>query len=326
MPRPPTSIPTAFWVTAGAVLSWAALIPVSRVVLLRLGLDPWAFSFVQLCAGGVVLLALAGRGRPDLSSFRRPVTWVLGVLRVLSAGFFTAVVAEVSVAEAGILGAVNVPMVALAVWLFFARVPGIWELPGHLVILAAIGPLIGELDGGFRHPAVLLMLANEVCLVLATLLAERHPDNVSDRSGARLRFTGAVLLVTAGLFLGLRLLQGWSLESVWDWRVLALGAAVGVFLRAPSMVLSFWSIRRIGAHNYIGAASALPLIGMGLEQAAVGLGVIALSRFQVSHAWMVGGVALGTLLVMAARLRAARYSAGAQPAVSDRDISRSTGA
>ena len=53
-------------VTLGAILSWAAVIAASRILLLRLELDPWAFSFVQLCAGGVVLIALGGGRRLDL--------------------------------------------------------------------------------------------------------------------------------------------------------------------------------------------------------------------------------------------------------------------
>ena len=300
-------------ITLAAILSWTALVAASRVLLLRLGLDPWAFSFVQLVAGGGVLLAAGGRRRLDLSSFRRPSTWILGVFRVLSAASYTAVLAWISVLEAGVLAAVNVPMVAAAVWLAFGRRPARGEWLGHLAIGIAILPLVAGLEGGLRHPAVGLMLFNEVCLVAGTLLAERHPDNLSDEPGARLRFTGAVLLVTAGLFLGLRLAQagvaGDTADSAWSWPLLAWGAVIGVTLRAPSMVLSFWSARLVGAQNYMAAASLLPVLGMLLEQAAFTGGLIDVSRFRPETAVLAAGIVAGTLLVVAARFRERRAAA-----------------
>lgn len=300
-------------ITLAAILSWTALVAASRVLLLRLGLDPWAFSFVQLVAGGGVLLAAGGRRRLDLSSFRRPSTWILGVFRVLSAASYTAVLAWISVLEAGVLAAVNVPMVAAAVWLAFGRRPARGEWLGHLAIGIAILPLVAGLEGGLRHPAVGLMLFNEVCLVAGTLLAERHPDNLSDEPGARLRFTGAVLLVTAGLFLGLRLAQagvaGDTADSAWSWPLLAWGTVIGVTLRAPSMVLSFWSARLVGAQNYMAAASLLPVLGMLLEQVAFTGGLIDVSRFRPETAVLAAGIVAGTLLVVAARFRERRAAA-----------------
>ena len=91
------------------------------------------------------------------------------------------------------------------------------------------------------------------------------------------------------------------------------GILVGVAFRAPSMVLSFWSTRLIGAQNYMAAASLLPLIGMGLEQAAFAAGLIDVSRFTPTAALLAVGVAAGTLLVVAARLRALRTAAAVNP-------------
>jgi hypothetical protein len=215
----------------------------------------------------------------------------------------------VSVLEAGVLGAINVPMVAAAVWLAFARRPARGEWLGQAVILAAAALLVAGLEGRVRLPVVGLMLVNELCLVGSTLIVERHPDNVSDRPGARLRLTGTVMLVTATLFLAARLAQGGSADGIWDWRLLAAGAAVGVALRAPSMVLSFWSIRLVGAQNYMAAVSVLPLIGMALEQAAFAAGLIDVSRLQAGAVLLAVGVAAGTLLVVAARVRALRQAA-----------------
>ena len=300
-------------VTFGAILSWAALSAASRILLLRLGLDPWAFSFIQLCAGGIFLLAVSGRHMVGLSSFKRPATWILGVLRVFSAAFYTAVLAQVSVLEAGILGSINVPMIAIAVWLIFRRRPARGEWLGHLVILGSLPLLLMKLGGSIGHQAVGLMLLNAICLVAIAILAERHPDNVSDQPGVRLQFTGAVLLVTAALFLVARLAQGGTSDGILDWPLLVTGILVGVLLRAPSMVLSFWSIRLVGAQNYMAAVSFLPLFGMAFEQVAFAIGLIDVSRFHLETLLIAVGVVVGTLLVIAARRRVSNLTAATLP-------------
>lgn len=294
---------TSISITIGSVFTWALLAAANRVLLLRFGFDPWTFTFVQLCAGGAVLLAAGGRRRLDLSSFRRPTTWVIGVLRVLSAALSATVLARVGVLEAGILGSVNVPMVATAVWLAFGRRPTRGEWMGQMVMLTPILLLVAGLPGGLWNPAALLMLLNELCVVGVTLLAERHPDNVSDHTGSRARFTGALLLITAALLLAIRAVTGGSADGVWDWRLLAAGAAVGVAVRAPSMLLSFWSIRLVGAQNYMAAMSPLPLLGMMFEASAFAAGLIDVSSFKADNVLLALGVLAGTLLVVSARGR-----------------------
>lgn len=302
----------AFLVTAAAICSWSALIAVSRVLLVRYGFDPWAYTFIQLCAGGGVLLLFGGRGRLSVQSFRRPSTWILGLLRVLSAALFTAVLVWVSAMEAGVLGAVNVPMVAVAVWVVFGRRPSRHEWIGHLVILGSIALLVLRLEGGITHPAVVLMLVNEVVLVASTLIAERHPDNTSAQPGARARFTGAVLLVTAGALLVLRVVEDGvdgvgALGTVaWNGPLILSAILVGVLLRGPSMYLTFWSIRLVGAQSYMAACTALPVIGMVLEETAFRVGLIDVSRFRPETLLFTAGVVAGTLLVVAARVRVAR--------------------
>ncbi|MDF1793000.1 MAG: EamA family transporter [Thalassobaculaceae bacterium] len=297
----------AILVTVAAILSWAALIAISRILLVRFGFDPWAYTFLQLCAGGVCLLAIGRQGRLSLASLKRPTTWLLGLLRVLSAALFTAVLVWVSAMEAGVLAAVNVPMVAVAVWLVFGRRPARREWIGHMVVLAAIVPLVLTLEGGFANPAVVLMLLNEVCLVAGTLLAERHPDNSGTDPGARARFTGAVLLVTAGLFLVLRVVEDGGVGTIdWSPPLVISAVLVGVVLRGPSMFLTFWSTRLIGAQNYTACCTALPVIGMGLEQAAYHLGLIDISRFRPETVLLTAGVVAGTLIVVAARVRVSR--------------------
>ncbi|MEL7117565.1 MAG: translation-associated GTPase, partial [Pseudomonadota bacterium] len=88
-------------VTLSAMACWALLSVISRILLLRYGIDPWAFAFLQLCAGGLALILLGARRGQNLASFRRPTTWIIGALRVTSAALYTAVLAWISVLEAG---------------------------------------------------------------------------------------------------------------------------------------------------------------------------------------------------------------------------------
>jgi len=295
-----------FIVTASAIVSWAALSVVSRILMLRYGLDPWLFSFVQLCAGGIALLLMSGKEMVSIKSFQSPMTWLLGILRVLSAAIYTTVLTLVSVLEAGLLGAVSIPLIGIAIWIMSGKQPARWEWIGHLGILISIAILTINLSGDIRLPVFWLMVANAISLVALTILAERHPDNVSDVPKVRLRFTGSVLLITAVFFLIFRLFQnGLSIGSL-DWTLLISGISVGVALRAPAMILAFWSIRIIGAHGYTTAIVFLPVVGMTFEQIAYKFELVEVSRFQSETLLLATGVIFSTFIVLFTRERAKR--------------------
>ncbi len=293
-------------VTITATLLWDALSVVSRILLLEFALDPWLFTFIQLTAGGAILLAMGRRKTLPLSSFKRPFTWILGLLRVLSAALYTAMLVWVSVLEAGSMGTITVPLVAAAIWLVQGQRPARLEWPGHLIITTAVLLLVLRLDSPVREEIAILMILNAICVVAMGIIAERHPDNVSSEPGVRLRFTGSVLLITAALFLFTKLFQGGLTQENWNLHMLGAGIAVGVLLRAPSMVFAFWSIKLIGARNYMAAISLLPFAGLAFEQLATAGGWIKEVRFDVESLILSVAVLAGTVLVFLARLRASK--------------------
>jgi len=293
----------AILVTFAATFWWAALSVTSRALLLKLSLDPWMFTFIQLCAGGAILLLIGGRKTASIQSFKSPYTWVLGVLRVISAALYTSILGYVSVLETGTIGTLSVPFIAIFAWISggdrFSRT----EWVGHLMIMAGIMVIIWQLNPEIRQTTTILMLLNAASVVAMNLLAERHPENSSSHMGVRLRFTGSVLLVTAGIFMGLKLLQGELTGQMWDLDIVIAGVAVGVLLRAPSMVFAFWSIKLIGALKYTVAVSALPFVGFAIEQATIKLGLLDQSQVQFDTILLAALVLAGTFVVLGARRR-----------------------
>lgn len=292
---------------------------VSRIVLVAYDVDPWSFTFVQLITGGAVSVAMsAGGDAVDWSSLCRPQTWLYGILRVTTAAAFTAALAHTTVTYAGLLGTTNVVLGVVGAALFFGRWPSRTEYAGLALLVAGVAMLIGtQLDGGLRNPAVTLMLISEFAVVGASLLAERHPDNVADDRRVRLRFSGVVLLLTATLFLVLRLLQqaigGGSLAAAVDaspamW---IAGVAVGVALRGPAMYTSLNAVRLVGADVYLMVAASLAFIGLLLETVAGILGVIEPATYGPVDAILLIIIATGAVSVFACRRRAT--AAGATP-------------
>lgn len=296
-------MPIALIVTLGAIVWWALLSAVSRVLMVNYNLDPWLFGFLQLCTGGIGLLLISGRGALDLRSFKRPSTWAISGFRVLSAAIYTVVLASVSVLEAGTLGGINIPVLAVMLWVISSKRPGALEWVGFAVILIAVFVMAFRLEAGVQLRVISLMLVNASCLAAMNLLAERHPENLSENFADRFRFTGAVLLITAILFVVVRLLQNGSFAGLGDPVLLLASTVVGVTLRAPAMVLAFWSIKLAGAQGYTAAIAILPLVGMMFEQIAYAVGLLDVSRFQLDILWLALAVLLGTGLTVVARLK-----------------------
>ncbi|MBL4811736.1 MAG: EamA family transporter [Rhodobacteraceae bacterium] len=294
-------MPKAYSVTVGAMFCWALLSVASRILLLTYEFDPWMFSFIQLCAGGVTLLLLSAKSGLDARSFLRPVTWLLGAFRVVSAALYTTTLSLISVLEAGILGTLNLPVIVVAVWLLSRKRPRGVEWLGHLLILGAIAFLVRGLEAEIRFQAAWLMGLNALCLAAITLLSERHPDNISDDAGARARFAGTVLLITAAFFLVIRFAQNGLTGGPIELPLLISGITVGILLRAPAMFLAFWSIRLAGAMGYTAAVTLLPIFGMAIEQAAVGLGLLDETRFRMETLGLALVMISGTLLVVLSR-------------------------
>ncbi|GAB5446148.1 MAG: hypothetical protein Gyms2KO_10210 [Gymnodinialimonas sp.] len=309
------------------MFSWSILLVASRIILLTFDLDPWLFTFIQMMAGGLFLILMTGQIQALGLRLRDRWVWIYGILRVMTAAFFTAALIHTSAANAAFLAILSVPTSVLLVWAFLRRRPSPWELPGHILVLLGLVLIAGVIEGGWRNPAIALMILSELCVVCSTLIAELHPQNQSEDMRQRAGLTGLMLLASAFVMLvvaGSLTALALAVPSVtnilpvqiaWVHDPLILldpalwGTAVlmGVALRGPSMFLALGAIYRVGTTNYLAALAALPLVSMLLEALAIRLNVLAPTAIWSSVTLFGCIMVVGSLLVIWSRARHSIY-------------------
>jgi drug/metabolite transporter (DMT)-like permease len=270
-------ISPAFLIAMATMAGWSVVTVLVRATLLGFRFDPWTLAMALQLVAGATLLVAAGLGSLPLEPLKRWATWVIGGLRVITTCCFSAALLYGSATAITLVSTVNVPLAALGVLLVFGRRLKPRESPGFLLIALGIVLLASRLDGGFASPAIPLLLVSETCVVLASLLAERHPDNLGDRR-QRLALAGFVTMLSAGGLLTLWGLLGFAfpeaalgpssadvaatLLSPWLW---AMALLLGALFRAPLTYMSFQITRMLGADGYMLTMAALPLATLVTE-------------------------------------------------------------
>jgi hypothetical protein len=236
---------------------------------------------------------------------------------VISSACSSAALLYVGVMQDTLLAAMNVPLAGLIVFVGSRRLPPFKQALAHGVIVAGILVMALSLPGGFANPAVLLEWISESAVVVSTFLIERHPQNRNDNIGARCRFTGAVLMATAAMFIlvwalsgaaGLRLgsnaLAFGDLSALLaDPALLVAGLLVGAALRGPTMYLALYAIRLAGTQTYLAALALLPVVAVALEALCAALGWLPWPTLGWPEAAAAMLVVSGSMLLV--RLRAA---------------------
>ena len=307
---------TVLMVTA-ATISWGVLLVAVRVMLVNFNFNAWGFTLIQLLVGGASMIALGGRGDMAWRAFGSLSIWIYGALRVISSACSSAALLYVGVMQDTLLAAMNVPLAAAIILVGARRLPPAKQAMAHGVIIAGIVVMALSLPGGFANPAVLLEWISESAVVISTFLIERHPQNRVDDIGARCRFTGAVLMATAAMFilawsvsgaLGLQLgshaLAFGDLGALLaDPALWIAGALVGAGLRGPTMYLALYAIRLAGTQTYLAALALLPVVGLALEAACAALGWLPWPVLGWAEVAAAALVVAGSMLLV--RLRAA---------------------
>jgi hypothetical protein len=307
---------SALSVAVAATIAWAVLLVATRVVLLTLGINAWGFTLVQLLTGGLAMMLFGRNGVIAWSSLLSPSIWAYGALRVVSAGAASAALLYVTVMQDTLLAAMNVPLAALVLILITRqRLPG-GQILAHGVIVAGIFVMAFSLPDRLLNPAVLFEIIAECAVVASTLLIERHPGNQGEDIASRCRFTGAVLMATAAMFilvwgisglLGVRLGSnalafGDPAQLFASTDLLIAGALAGVLLRGPTMYLALLAVKLAGTQSYLATLALLPFACLVFELLCAWVGLLPPPTLGVAE--MVSGLLVigGSLLLV--RLRA----------------------
>ncbi len=307
-------IPPAAALALGLVVAWSVLTVGIRATLNGFGFEPWSLALAVQMMGGAALLVAAGIRALPLDPIRRWATWVIGGLRVLTTCAFTNALLHASAGQVSQLTTVNVLLATVGALLLFGRRRRRAELPGFLVIAFGLLLLVSRLDGGWTNPAVLFVLFSETSVVAASLLAEKHPDNLGTRR-QRLALTGFVTLLSA-----MGLLLAWAavgllpampvglstadvvatLTSPWLW---LMAFVLGAMLRGPATYVAFDITARLGADGYMLGMSAMPLLVMALEPAAASFGLLPPLHTGAADVAVAGLILAGGAWVIVARNR-----------------------
>ncbi|WP_028465010.1 hypothetical protein [Nisaea denitrificans] len=259
-------------VLISSVLTWALLLVCSRALIIGLSLDPWMFTFLQMGSGGLFFIVISRGAEVGVSALWRLDTWLIGIFRIGTAALYMAALIHVDVLQAGFFGSIGVPMSALAVCLLFHRQPTRLELLGHIPLVAGSVTTAFGFDGSLENPALFLLALSQVCVLSASLFAERHPHMMALAPRTRLRLTGIVLLLTAIGFAVWRILQSAAglagdadVAELMRPELWAAGLGLGITLRGLATYLGLRAAAVAGTHNYLAAALALPIVGAVLE-------------------------------------------------------------
>jgi hypothetical protein len=278
----------ALWALVLSEISWAILLVASRFAVSGFEIDPFLFSTIQLFSGGVVLTLLSRQRIVWRDFLLDRHTLLYGLARVGTGAFFTAALVHVMASSASMLGIFNVTVGMLFAVILHRKLPGRGELWGHLLIAAGFLALCLQLQDGFANPAVLYMLASEVCVVVSTIAAERHPQNQDDNAARRAYLTGVLLTVSGFLTVLVTLIiQGLnfaifdrtpgaaplkSMYGLMQPEIWIAGILFGIFLRGPVVYFSLRAIQQAGGQSYLAFSAFLPFLSLGLERLAAAFG------------------------------------------------------
>ncbi len=307
---------TGFAIALSTAALWALYLVISRHVVGTAGLDPWAYTLVQVLTGGIVLLWLGRRAPADWRGLLTPWMIGYGMLRVWITGMSSAALVYLVATQSTLLSTMNVLLGAGAAW-FVHRIAAPKNERLALVLLAVgLTVMTIFLSPTAAYAGALWLLASESGVVVAALAVERHPRNRSEDIAERSRFAGDTLIVTS-----LVLILAWSAAgligitgSPWDIGAKAFGdpmlwawgIGVGLVFRGPGQWFTFYALRVAGTQGYLIALTLMPLFTIGFEFAGAGLGwtsAPALSWGEWAGAAIIGAA---SIWLMAARIRPGR--------------------
>lgn len=295
-----------------AAVLWAVYLVATRIIFTGTRVDPFGYALIQMLAGGLFMIALAGRSRVAWASLLNLWTAMYGGLRTVVIASTALALVYLPAAQASLLGAFNVPLAAAADWYFKRKRPPWIEYLGNGLLLAAALLIVAALPGGRIWIGIFWQVLSESSAVASGVIAWRHPANQGDSIGERARTTG-VLLVAAALATAV----GWWLMglggfasqplaaggALTDGSLWLYGVAAGVLVRGPGTYISLYVYRYGGLHTHMAGLAGIPLAVIVLEQICIRLGWLKPVSFGVPEIAAMLMVLAGAVILLRAKTR-----------------------
>ena len=302
------------------VFLWSLESVFSRYAVTVWEVQPFAYTSLSLFIGALALLVVSGPGNLGISTIKQPHTWAFSVFDILTLMFFVLSVQFITATESNFLNRVSIPITVLATWLFLARRPHRWDLPGLLVVLAGLGLVAAGVDEDVRWQAFGLCFLVGISQTARTLIAETHPtSNMAENIKDRCRTSGYVLYVASLMFMlvlmalaGLRQAQPdaaasgfWQhvpqLADFFHTPTLLLSAFFGVVLVSSMTYFYLYASRVAKSELFMFILVFLPLVTFAVEYGVSLAGLLDVSAIRTAMLLPGGLIVLGALLMVYSR-------------------------
>ena len=299
----------------GAIALWGVFDAISRLSVVSIGAQPVVFSCLNLLFGGLILIALGGRGWGGWETFKNPYTWAYGIIRIFMSVSIVLSYLYLTASESGFLLRISAVIVIFAMWAMFKKKPYKEDIPGILLMCLGFAAIALRQQDSLLNMGVLFITFAAVSDTFLNITAERHPiSNQTTGFRTRCRYTGVVLAVSSLVFLIFTLVTNTLilpfkddsplLTQLHDWlpqledflHVPTIGAALvsGLFFRAPIMYMYLFAARLVKADTILMLSTLGTFSILGAESVFSFFGLLDISTIDTTD------IAAGTVMTIGA--------------------------
>ncbi|MBV1694937.1 MAG: hypothetical protein KGP27_10800 [Hyphomicrobiales bacterium] len=277
------------WVEAVAYFMLIGVLSLTYAVGHLHGAHPVAFILYAMLVSALAMLLVTGLGPDFRAIVRSPQSWLVGTGIIAIEVFYYILLAYVPPATGSLVMRLAIPFSLAVGLLLYGRRPSRLAVAGGIVVTAGIALALTTVDQAVFWPAVAAAVASALSFVLRGFGAEFHPWNRAARTvSEKIRVTGAVVLVTSIVALGLAVIalagRGVGLipasaalptaAELTHGPTLVLALVVGAFVLTAMAYLNFSSVVKITTENFTAVSAFTPVFTLVIQEIAAAAGVI----------------------------------------------------
>ncbi|MBU1210674.1 MAG: hypothetical protein KJ587_05290 [Alphaproteobacteria bacterium] len=306
------------WVEAGLFVIAISALTVVYAIAQQAGAHLVVFILYAMGFAAAGMLALTGLGEsPAKIAFARQ-SLAFGASTVLLEAFYFELLGVLPPAETSLALRLSVPVSLVVGWLYLARLmtPKLWF--GSAIIVAAVVPVLWNVEPGERIFAIVLAVICSLIVAVKTFASELHPANQAARTIAvKLRVTGLVVasttLIGACVLLPFVALAAFGaveapalippLAAFWHPPTLVTAIVLGAPIFVAMTYLTFSSVVKIGTESFLATSALTPLSVVAIQAFATAFGQLHVTAFDTALLPFIGLGIFGVLIVVHARHR-----------------------